>query len=34
MRYIPRQLEKQVLQAAKGFPAMVLIGLRRAGKVL
>ena len=34
MRYIRRQLEKQVLQAVKGFPAVVLTGPRRAGKTL
>ena len=31
MRYIRRQLEKQVLQAVKGFPAVVLTWPRRAG---
>jgi hypothetical protein len=30
MRYIRRQLEEQVLQALKGFPAVVLTGPRRA----
>ena len=34
MRYIRRQLETQVLQAVKGFPAVVLTGPRRAGKTL
>ena len=34
MRYIRRQLEEQVLRAAKGFPAVVLTGPRRAGKTL
>lgn len=34
MRYIERQLERQVLRAAKGFPAVVLTGSRRAGKTL
>jgi hypothetical protein len=29
MRYIRRQLEEQVLQAVKGFPAVVLTGPRR-----
>jgi len=32
MRYVCRQLEKQVLKAAKTFPAVVLTGPRRAGK--
>jgi len=32
MRYIPRELEKQVTRAAGGFPAVVLTGPRRAGK--
>lgn len=32
MQYIPRTLEKQVLKAVKGFPALVLTGPRRAGK--
>jgi predicted AAA+ superfamily ATPase len=32
MRYIPRELEKQVSRAAKSFPAVVLTGPRRAGK--
>jgi len=34
MRYIRRQLEKQVLRAVKSFPAVVLTGPRRAGKTL
>jgi uncharacterized protein len=34
MRYIERHLERQVLKAAKGFPAVVLTGPRRAGKTL
>lgn len=32
MRHIPRELEGQILKAAKGFPAVVLTGPRRAGK--
>ena len=32
MRYVRRALEGQVLQAMKGFPAVVLTGPRRAGK--
>ena len=32
MRYIHRELEGQVTKAAKGFPAVVLTGPRRAGK--
>ena len=32
MRYVCRQLERQVLKAAKTFPAVVLTGPRRAGK--
>src|SRR2546423_1278853 len=32
MRYIHRELEKQLLRAAKSFPAVVLTGPRRAGK--
>ncbi|MDD2707694.1 MAG: ATP-binding protein [Verrucomicrobiae bacterium] len=32
MRYIQRELQKQILQAAKGFPSVVLTGPRRAGK--
>jgi predicted AAA+ superfamily ATPase len=32
MRYIRRALERQVLQAARDFPAVVLTGPRRAGK--
>ena len=32
MRHIPRQLEPQLRKAARGFPAVVLTGARRAGK--
>jgi predicted AAA+ superfamily ATPase len=32
MRYVRRELEVQVLQAAKAFPAVVLTGPRRVGK--
>ncbi|MBI4324382.1 MAG: ATP-binding protein [Chloroflexi bacterium] len=32
MRYVHRELEAQVLQAARNFPAVVLTGPRRAGK--
>ena len=32
MRYIKRDLEPQILKAAKHFPALVLTGARRAGK--
>ena len=32
MRHIPRELETQVLKAARSFPALVLTGPRRAGK--
>jgi predicted AAA+ superfamily ATPase len=32
MRYVRRELETRVLAAAKGFPAVVLTGPRRAGK--
>ena len=32
MKYIPRQLEKQLGRAIKDFPAVVLTGPRRAGK--
>jgi hypothetical protein len=32
MRYIARQLERQVLRAVKNFPAMVLTGPRAGGK--
>lgn len=32
MRYVSRELERQVLRAIKGFPAIVLTGPRRAGK--
>ena len=34
MRYIPRALETQVVQAARHFPAVVLTGPRRAGKTM
>ena len=32
MRYIRRELERQVVQGARNFPAVVLTGPRRAGK--
>lgn len=32
MRFIPRELEGQLLRAARSFPAVVLTGPRRAGK--
>ena len=32
MRYVNRELEEQVTRAARGFPAVVLTGPRRAGK--
>jgi len=32
MRYVRRELEIQLLRAARGFPAVVLTGPRRAGK--
>ena len=32
MRYLTRELERQVVRALKGFPAVVLTGPRRAGK--
>ena len=32
MKYLHRELEKQVAQAARHFPAVVLTGPRRAGK--
>src|SRR3970282_1905208 len=32
MRYIRRELEKQIARAARHFPAVVLTGPRRAGK--
>ena len=32
MRYIRRELENQILRAAKSFPAVILTGPRRAGK--
>jgi uncharacterized protein len=34
MKYIPRALEKQVMQATRHFPAVVLTGPRRAGKTM
>src|SRR6266568_2723768 len=34
MKYIHRELEKQVSQAARHFPAVVLSGPRRAGKTM
>ena len=34
MKYIHRELEKQVAQAARHFPAVVLSGPRRAGKTM
>ena len=34
MKYIARALEKQVVQAARHFPAVVLTGPRRAGKTM
>lgn len=34
MKYIPRALEKQVAQAIRHFPAVVLTGPRRAGKTM
>lgn len=32
MQYVRRELERQVSRAARGFPAVVLTGPRRAGK--
>ena len=32
MRYLPRELERQITAAAKSFPAVVLTGPRRSGK--
>ncbi len=32
MRYVPRELEEQIVRALRGFPAVVLTGPRRAGK--
>ncbi len=32
MRYIPREMERTIRQAARNFPAVVLTGPRRAGK--
>jgi hypothetical protein len=32
MRYIGRELERQAARAARGFPALILTGPRRAGK--
>ena len=34
MNYVHRELEKQVVQAARHFPAVVLTGPRRAGKTM
>src|SRR5712671_1661408 len=34
MKYIHRELENQVVQAARHFPALVLSGPRRAGKTM
>lgn len=34
MKYVPRELEKQVVRAARAFPAVVLTGPRRAGKTM
>ena len=34
MRYLPRELERQVTAAAKGFPTVVLTGPRRSVKTL
>ncbi len=34
MKYLPRALEKQVVQATRHFPAVVLTGPRRAGKTM
>jgi predicted AAA+ superfamily ATPase len=34
MRYLHRELESQVLRAARSFPALVLTGPRRAGKTV
>jgi predicted AAA+ superfamily ATPase len=32
MKYIPRLIEKEMIRAAKSFPALILPGPRRAGK--
>lgn len=32
MKYVPRLIESQILRAARGFPALILTGPRRAGK--
>jgi predicted AAA+ superfamily ATPase len=32
MRYIPRQIESELLSASKHFPGLILTGPRRAGK--
>jgi hypothetical protein len=32
MKYVRRELEKQVTRALRGFPAVVVTGPRRAGK--
>jgi hypothetical protein len=34
MKYIRRELEKQLAQATRHFPAVVLSGPRRAGKTM
>src|SRR6266853_6860722 len=34
MRYVRRELEPQLLRAAKNFPAVVLTGPRRSGKTV
>jgi predicted AAA+ superfamily ATPase len=34
MKFIPRDLERQVMQAVRHFPAVVLTGPRRAGKTM
>ena len=34
MKYIPWELEAQVARAARNFPAVILTGLRRAGKTM
>ena len=34
MKYLHRELEKQVARAARHFPAVVLTGPRRAGKTM
>jgi len=32
MRWVPRELQPELLRAARGFPALILTGPRRAGK--